>query len=341
MENMEDRGDLVEEKKSSSPAPLLTVNNVSKSFLVKKGFLQQVPLWAVNNVSFEVDRSETFGIVGESGCGKSTLGRCILRLIDVTEGEIHLDGEDLTKISQHHFREYRSKVNLVFQDPTDSLNPRKTIGGTLHEPLRLHTDLDFSQRQERIIDVLKVVGLTEEHLGRFPHQLSTGQQQRVCVARAMVLYPKLVVLDEPTSALDVSVRGRLLNLLKKIQEETDVGYIFISHDLSVIKHFCDTTGIMYLGSMVEHGPNKELFKNPLHPYTSALISAIPIPDPRIKTRRILLEGEVPSPLKMPSGCPFNTRCYKVETICREKRPHLVEYKDDHWVACHNPNSSSI
>lgn len=311
---------------------LLDVRNLRKSFVIRKGWLSRGLLGAVNGISFRLQPSETLGIVGESGCGKSTLARCIVGLLPVTEGEIYFHNIDLARLSPAQFGPYRSRIQLVLQDPTDALNPRMMVWRLLDEPLHLHTALSRSERLDRVLSILEVVGLAGEHLRRYPHQLSTGQQQRVNVARAVICSPELVVLDEPTSALDVSVRGRLLELLKDIQTRTGVAYVFVSHDLSVIRNFCDRVGVMYLGFLVELAPTRALFSNPLHPYTQALISAIPIPDPRKKRKRLMLEGEVPSPLDLPKGCPFQTRCPVKDERCIMERPNLMEYEADHWVA---------
>lgn len=313
---------------------ILRIDQLSKVFSVKRSFFSRTPLCAVNDVSFDVIKGETFGLVGESGCGKSTLARCIVHLIKATKGLILFNGIDLTVISKKDFIPFRAQIQLVFQDPSDSLNPRMNVMTTLKEPLLLHTKLNKEERFMRIVSILESLGLNEKHLERFPHQLSGGQQQRVNVARAVICHPSLVILDEPTSALDVSIQSQLLMYLSEIQKKLKMTYILISHDLSVIRKFCDRTGVMYLGSLVEYASSEMLFSKPIHPYTKALISAIPSLNPDKKRQRIILEGEVPSPLNVPSGCPFHTRCFMVKAVCKEEKPLLVEKKNDHWVACH-------
>lgn len=319
---------------TATETPILTVSRLRKKFMVKKGWRRK-PLWAVDDVSLFVLPGEILGLVGESGCGKSTLARCIVRLHDSTSGHIVFDGRDITRLSERQLKQYRPILQMVFQDPADALNPRMTVAQLLDEPLSLHTKLNRSQRKERILALLSTVDLNEGHLARYPHQLSTGQQQRVGVARAMSCGPKLVVLDEPTSALDVSVRGRLLRLLQDIRDKTGTSFIFVSHDLSVVRHLCDRTAVMYLGTIVESAPSATLFSDPKHPYTKALIAAIPIPDPRVKRPRTVMRGEVPSPLSIPAGCPFQSRCPIAVERCLTEKPPLREVDGlDHRVACH-------
>jgi oligopeptide/dipeptide ABC transporter ATP-binding protein len=273
-------------------------------------------------------------LVGESGCGKTTVGRCIVRLLEPDDGQITINGTDVTRLTQRELAPLRVAFQMVFQDPSDSLNPRLTVEEMVGEPLDLHDRLSPERRRSRVVDVLGLVGLKEEHLDRLPHQLSIGQQQRVGIARAIITNPKFLVLDEPTSALDVSVRGMVVALLKDLRQELHLSYLFVSHDLSVVKQISDRVAVMYLGMIVELGPTREIFGNPRHPYTKALLSAIPIPDPLARRERIILQGEVPSPVFMPSGCYFHTRCPVREASCATVAQVLTEIEPGHWVACH-------
>jgi len=314
--------------------------DLTKKFVIKEGLFTSQNLWAVSGVTFTVGKKETLGLVGESGCGKSTVAKCLMKLEMPTSGRIYLREDEVTDLTPTRFWPYRSQIQMVFQDPTDSLNPRMTVWDTVVEPLNRYTKLGGKEKREKVLDILRFVGLKEEHLDRFPHQLSIGQQQRVGVARAVILNPDFLVLDEPTSALDVSVRGMILTLLMRLQEEMDLSYLFISHDLSVINHICTNVAVMYLGMVVEYGPVKDIFSDPVHPYTRALLSAVPIPDPRVDRDRIILSGEVPSPLNLPEGCLFYSRCYERAQECREQRPRLQELGAGRAVACWRKGGSA-
>lgn len=314
--------------------PILKVENLVKKFPVKESLLRTQDLWAVNGVSFSIQPGQVMGLVGESGCGKSTVGRCLVRLETPTSGKILFDGTDVAPLSERAFHQYRSSLQMVFQDPTESLNPRMTARQMISEPLKLHARLSETDQKERVREVAALVGLKDEHLSRYPHQLSTGQQQRIGVARAIATHPKFVVLDEPTSALDVSVRGMVIKLLMDLQEKLGLSYLFISHDLSVIRHICDYIAVMYLGMIVEMGPTKAIFDEPLHPYTRALLAAVPIPDPKKRRTRTVLEGEVPSPINLPPGCFFASRCPFVDERSRTERQVLVDHGGGRFVACY-------
>jgi peptide/nickel transport system ATP-binding protein len=313
---------------------VLRVQGLRKQFWVRGPGFRRVPLHAVNGVSFSIKPGETLALVGESGCGKTTVGRCIVRLLDPDDGRIVIDGEDVTHLTQRELARLRARFQMVFQDPADSLNPRLTVEDMVGEPLDLHDRLGSHARRSRVVEVLGLVGLKEEHLDRLPHQLSIGQQQRVGIARAIITRPKFLVLDEPTSALDVSVRGMVVSLLKDLRRELHLSYLFVSHDLSVVKQISDRVAVMYLGMIVELGPTKAIFDDPRHPYTKALLSAIPIPDPLVRRERIILQGEVPSPVHLPSGCYFHTRCPIRQPSCTTVPQVLTEVEPGHWVACH-------
>lgn len=319
---------------------LLVVENLTMDFRGAKRFLEKKPsVRAVNNVSFSVKEGETFGLVGESGCGKTTLGKCIVRLLKPTEGKLLFndDGEwkDLLDLKKQESFELRKKVQIVFQDPYASLNPQHTILEAFDEPMRVHgIGGDKESRKKLIAEALVRVNLQPEYMYRYPHEFSGGQRQRICVAKALVLQPKLIICDEPVSALDVSVQAQLLNLMKKLQKELGITYIFIAHDLSVVQYMSNRIGVMYLGNMVELADSKELYQNPLHPYTVALLSAVPVPVVNGKQDRIILEGDVPSPMNPPSGCPFHPRCSKCMEICKQEKPVLRELQDGHFIACH-------
>ncbi len=315
--------------------PVLKVEKLAKKFYVKRSVFQKSDaVNAVNGVDFEVSEGTIFGLVGESGCGKTTIARCLVGLERPTGGRILFRGEEIGNLSQKDFRPYRKKIQIVYQDPSDSLNPRLTVSQTIMEPLNIHTELSKADQKKLVMGTMEIVGLRTQHLERFPHQLSTGQQQRVGIARAIICHPEFVVLDEPTSALDLSVRGRVLELLLDIQRRSNLTYIFISHDLGVVRFICQHIAVMYLGYIAESGPTKELFKNPEHPYTKALISAIPKIRAESRKERIILQGEVPSPINMPPGCPFSNRCPEAEEICFEKRPKLLPTSEGRMVACH-------
>jgi oligopeptide/dipeptide ABC transporter ATP-binding protein len=288
----------------------------------------------VDDISFTVKKGETLGLVGESGCGKTTTGRVILRLIEPTSGEVIFDGKNVPALPKDELRELRKDMQIIFQDPYGSLNPRMTVGDIIGEPLHIHKLARGPEREKRVRELLEVVGLSAFHARRFPHEFSGGQRQRIGIARALAVRPKLIICDEPVSALDVSIQAQVINLLQDLQSEFDLTYVFIAHDLSVVKHISDRVAVMYLGKIVELTGKHELYHNPKHPYTQALLSAIPEADPTIKKERILLKGDVPSPINPPKGCRFHTRCPKVMDICKTEEPKFVDSGDGHFVACH-------
>ncbi|PPA85513.1 dipeptide/oligopeptide/nickel ABC transporter ATP-binding protein [Brevibacillus laterosporus] len=315
---------------------LLVVNRLKKYYPITGGvFAKEIgAVKAVDDVSFHVKRGETLGLVGESGCGKSTTGRSILRLIEPTSGEVLFEGKDVARMKREEVREIRKDMQIIFQDPFASLNPRHTVGKILEEPLIVHGVNSSKERSKRVHELLEVVGLSTYHAGRYPHQFSGGQRQRIGIARALILNPKLIVADEPVSALDVSVQSQVLNLMQDLQKEYNLTYLFIAHDLSVVRHISDRVGVMYLGRIAEIADKDELYANPHHPYTKALLSAVPVADPDKKQERIILQGDLPSPANPPSGCTFHTRCPHVMDVCREKRPEMLKLREDHLVACH-------
>jgi oligopeptide/dipeptide ABC transporter ATP-binding protein len=319
--------------------PLVEVKNVKKYFPIRKGLLQREvgAVHAVDDVTFAVSEGETLGLVGESGCGKSTLGRTIVRLLEPTEGNVLFQGRDISKLGARSLRPLRREMQMIFQDPYASLNPRKRVGSIIGTPLKIH-GVEKSNRRERVQELLETVGLSPEHYNRFPHEFSGGQRQRIGVARALALNPKLIVADEPVSALDVSIQSQMLNLLDDLQKEFQLTYIFIAHDLGVVRHVSDRIAVMYLGKLVELSPAEELYERPIMPYTEALLSAVPIPDPDLsaKRERIVLEGDVPSPINPPSGCRFHPRCRYATEICQEIEPPLTDYGNGHLAACHHP-----
>ena len=318
-------------------APLLEVRDLVKEFHVGGGlFGKPGVVRAVNGVSFTIRRGETLGLVGESGCGKTTTGRCILQLERPTRGEIVFEGRELTTLADAELRRVRRRMQVIFQDPYSSLNPRMTVGQIIAEPLAVHGIVpDGARRAARVQDLLRHVGLLPQHAHRYPHQLSGGQRQRVGVARALALEPSLIVCDEPVSALDVSIQAQIINLLEDLQAELGLTYLFVAHDLSVVRHISDRVAVMYLGKIVELADRKSLYEDPLHPYTRALLSAVPIPDPALEAQRerIVLGGEVPSPLRPPSGCVFHPRCPIAVDRCRDEVPALREIRPRHWAAC--------
>lgn len=315
---------------------LLEVRNLKTYFPLKRGLLGRPRgfVKAVDDVSFFIRRGETLGLVGESGCGKTTTGKSILRLIEPTSGEIIFEGQDLMGLNQNQMRKMRREMQLIYQDPYSSLNPRLTVGEIIAEPLVVHDLLDRQGREERVRELLEVVGLSPDHMYRYPHEFSGGQRQRVGIARALALNPKFIVCDEPVSALDVSIQSQILNLLVDLQKEFGLTYLFIAHGLAAVKHISDRVAVMYLGKIVEIADSQVIYGRPLHPYTQALISAIPVPNPKIQKERILLEGDVPSPVNPPSGCRFHTRCRHCFERCREEEPPLVDKGNGHLVACH-------
>lgn len=315
---------------------LLVVNRLKKYYPITGGvFAREIgAVKAVDDVSFRVKRGETLGLVGESGCGKSTTGRSILRLIEPTSGEVLFEGKNVARMKREEVREIRKDMQIIFQDPFASLNPRHTVGKILEEPLIVHGINSSKERSKRVHELLEVVGLSSYHAGRYPHQFSGGQRQRIGIARALILNPKLIVADEPVSALDVSVQSQVLNLMQDLQKEFNLTYLFIAHDLSVVRHISDHVGVMYLGRIAELADKDELYTNPLHPYTKALLSAVPVADPDKKQERIILQGDLPSPANPPSGCTFHTRCPHVMDVCREKRPEMLASRENHLVACH-------
>ena len=320
----------------SNQPVVLEVKNLKKHFPIKGGVFKttQGYVKAVDGISFSIKENETFSIVGESGCGKSTAGRTILRLFEPTEGEGWFNGENLYDIKKRAFRKKRKDFQLIFQDPYSSLNPRMTVQELLVEPLLTHDLCSKKEAIEKAKEMVDRVGLSEKHLSRFPHEFSGGQRQRISIARALIVHPKLVILDEAVSALDVSVQSQILNLLIDLQEEFELTYIFISHDLNVVKHLSDRVGVMYLGQMMELAKTDDLYKEPLHPYTKALLSAIPNLSTTEKKERIILQGDVPDPSNPPSGCPFRLRCPAAHDRCVTENPVFQEVKNDHWVACH-------
>jgi oligopeptide transport system ATP-binding protein len=325
---------------STNGRPLLEVDNLRKYFPIRKGVLQRevARVHAVDDVTFAVSEGETLGLVGESGCGKSTLGRTIVRLLEPTDGKVNFLGRDISKVGARSLRPLRREMQMIFQDPYASLNPRKRVGSIIGDPLKIHDIGDKKSRRTRVQELLETVGLSPEHYNRFPHEFSGGQRQRIGVARALALNPKLIVADEPVSALDVSIQSQMLNLLDDLQDELKLTYLFIAHDLGVVRHVSDRIAVMYLGKLVELSPAEELYQRPIMPYTEALLSAVPIPDPDLsaKRERIVLEGDVPSPINPPSGCRFHPRCRYMTDICREVEPPLVNYGNGHLAACHHP-----
>jgi oligopeptide/dipeptide ABC transporter ATP-binding protein len=316
--------------------PILKVDHLKKYFNVGGGILGGggLSIRAVDDVSFAVQPGETFGLVGESGCGKTTLGQTIIRLHDPTEGQIVFEGKDIARLGPRQMRPIRRDIQMIFQDPSASLDPRMTVGSVIAEPLNINAKLSKAEKREKVQDLLRVVGLNSYFSNRYPHEFSGGQRQRIGIARALALNPKLVICDEPVSALDVSIQAQVLNLLKSLQSEFHLTYLFIAHNLAVVAHISDRIGVMYLGKLVEVAQSNAITDNPRHPYTRALISAIPVPDPTRGRNRIILEGDVPSPARPPSGCHFHPRCPMAQPNCSVDEPQLLEKAPDHWVSCH-------
>ena len=321
---------------SSSKDVVLRVEHLKKYFPIATDFFGRPTAYlrAVDDISFTLERGKTIGIVGESGCGKTTLGRSILKLYDITDGEIYFEGNNITGLSKSAMKKYRTDMQLIFQDPYSSLSPRMTVGNIIGEAVRQHHIVPKDEVHDYVLDIMKKCGLRPQFYDRYPHEFSGGQRQRICIARALAVKPKLVICDEPVSALDVSIQAQIINLLKELQTTMGLTYIFISHDLSVVKYITDRIMVMYLGNMMEMGDTAGIFRNPLHPYTQALFSAVPVPDPDVKMKRIILEGDIPSPANPPSGCKFHTRCSKCMGVCAAKAPRYVEAEAGHFVACH-------
>ncbi|WP_127576110.1 ABC transporter ATP-binding protein [Paenibacillus barengoltzii] len=316
--------------------PLLIVRHLKKYFPIKTGLLQRTTgqVRAVDDISFAIQPGETFGLVGESGSGKSTVGRSIVRLTEKTDGDILFKGTDLYSLGDEELRQLRPKLQMIFQDPYGSLNPRIRVGDAIGEALLDHGLLPKAEIRDRVLEVLASCGLSSYHIDRYPHEFSGGQRQRIGIARALILNPELMIADEPVSALDVSIQAQIINLFRKLQETRGLTYLFISHDLSVVEHLCTQVGVMYLGGMVEMASRDELFRHPLHPYTKALLSAVPLPIPRMKRERIILKGDIPSPANPPSGCKFHTRCPFATEECKQRVPEFRDMGGGHFVACH-------
>lgn len=315
---------------------ILRVEDLKKYFPIKGGLMQRTVGYvkAVDGVSFEIKKGETLGIVGESGCGKSTTGRAILRLLEKTDGFVHYKDKDIHELKKSELRKLRTEMQIVFQDPYSSLNPRMTVGESIGEAVIHHGLVSKRESREHVLETMRLCGLSDYQIDRYPHEFSGGQRQRIGIARALALNPAFVVLDEPVSALDVSIQAQIINLLSDLQEKKDLTYMFISHDLGVVEHLSTTVGVMYLGTIVEKAPKEEIYRNPLHPYTKALFSAIPVPDPTVKRSRIILAGDIPSPSNPPSGCKFHTRCPYAKEICMNVDPEYRDVGLEHFVACH-------
>lgn len=325
-----------DEKKESDDDYLLVVNDLKEYFPISKSLIKSntVYLKAVDGVSLRLKAGHTIGIVGESGCGKTTLGRTILRLYEPTSGEVIFEGKHIEKLKGNALRKMRPNFQMIFQDPYSSLSPRMTVGEIVGEAVKVHHIVPKEQYKEYIVDIMTKCGLQPHYFDRYPHEFSGGQRQRICIAKALALKPKLVICDEPVSALDVSIQAQIINLFKDLQESDNLAYLFISHDLSVVEHISDEVGVMYLGNMVEYGSKREMFDNPLHPYTKALFSAVPVPDPDSKIKRIVLQGDIPSPANPPKGCKFHTRCSECMSACKLFQPKFTDLGGGHYVACH-------
>ena len=321
---------------NASDKEFLKVENLKKYFVIEKSLFGKPLryLKAVDDVSFTLERGKTIGVVGESGCGKTTLGRTILKLYEPDGGKIFFEGQELTHLKKKKMRRFRTDMQLVFQDPYSSLPPRMTVGSLIEEGVKVHKVVPKEQVHDYVMDIMKKCGLQPQYYDRYPHEFSGGQRQRICIARALAVKPKLVICDEPVSALDVSIQAQIINLLKELQNDMGLTYVFISHDLSVVKYVADSVLVMYLGNMMEKGNTDEIFRNPLHPYTKALFSAVPVPNPDVKMHRIILEGDIPSPANPPRGCKFHTRCAQCMNVCKFVPPRYAEVKPEHSVACH-------
>ena len=332
----QNKEEIVQEELKPNPEYILEVKNLKKYFPLNRNFFgkPQTYLRAVDNVSFGVKKGQTIGVVGESGCGKTTLGRTILKLYDSDGGKIWFDGKDLTEIKRNKMNDFRVDIQLVFQDLYSSLPPRMTVGSIISEAVKVHNIVPKEEVQSYTLKIMEQCGLQPSYYDRYPHEFSGGQRQRICIARALAVKPKLVICDEPVSALDVSIQAQVINLLKKLQNEMDLTYVFISHDLSVVKYITDQILVMYLGNMMEYGDTDEIFDNPLHPYTKALFSAVPVPNPDAKMERIILSGDIPSPANPPKGCKFHTRCKECMSVCKMLEPKYIEHTKNHFVACH-------
>lgn len=340
---MQEKERLVTPEELENKDNLLIVKDLKKYFPVKKGTFSQKKIYvkAVDGVSFTIKRGTTMGLVGESGCGKSTTGRTLLRLQEKSGGEVYFNGQEIFELDKKELRKLRPNIQIVFQDPFSSLSPRLPVGEIIGEGVREHGIVPPEEFDDYITRIMKACGLQEYHKDRYPHEFSGGQRQRICIARALALNPDFIVCDEPVSALDVSIQAQIINLLKKLQKEFDLTYLFISHDLSVVEHISDTVGVMYLGTMVEYADTQKLYSQPLHPYTKALFSAIPVPDPDYKMERIILEGSIPSPANPPSGCKFHTRCKECMEKCKYVTPEYREVEERHFTACHLYNTPEM
>jgi oligopeptide/dipeptide ABC transporter ATP-binding protein len=331
---------VLEQTSESGETPLLEIRHVKKYFPIRAGILQRevARVHAVDDVTFAVREGETLGLVGESGCGKSTLGRTIVRLLEPTDGDVRFEGKSIAKLGARSLRPLRREMQIIFQDPYASLNPRKRVGSIIGDPMKIHKTASQRDRRKRVQELLETVGLSPEHYNRFPHEFSGGQRQRIGVARALALRPKLIVADEPVSALDVSIQAQMINLLEELQNDFKLTYVFIAHDLGVVRHVSDRIAVMYLGKLVELSPAEELYSRPIMPYTEALLSAVPIPDPDLseQRQRIVLEGDVPSPISPPPGCRFHPRCRYATDVCKRVEPPLTDYGNGHLAACHHP-----